>query len=299
MDVISFGSVFLEVVFGHLEQLPEPGDEIFVDSFAFSCGGAITSAVAACRAGARAGLVTVLGEDLGSRWVLEYASREGVDTSLALRTNGPVAGISVVLNFDGDRAFVSHVPPRPMGRAAEVGHWLEILPRARPAWCYLHFDAGVTEFLRLARGLGTRVALDLSFKGIADFPDEVVQCARLADIFLPNERELLRLTGAHDLGQAIELAVSWCPCVVVKRGPAGAIVAERGRTLEVTDGLEDVVVRDRTGAGDAFAGAIIGNLAQGAGLLEAVTAGNAAGSEAVARLGAVGPLRPPGEEHRL
>ena len=38
MDVISFGSVFLEIVFGHLERLPLPGEEIYVDPFAFSCG---------------------------------------------------------------------------------------------------------------------------------------------------------------------------------------------------------------------------------------------------------------------
>ena len=37
------------------------------------------------------------------------------------------------------------------------------------------------------------------------------------------------------------------------------------------------MVRDRTGAGDAFAGAMIGTLVRGAGFLEAVAAGNAAG----------------------
>jgi ribokinase len=58
----------------------------------------------------------------------------------------------------------------------------------------------------------------------------------------------------------------------------------------VTEGLEDVVAMDRTGAGDAFAGAMIGSLVRGAGLLEAVAAGNRAGSRAVARLGAVGEM---------
>jgi sugar/nucleoside kinase (ribokinase family) len=76
----------------------------------------------------------------------------------------------------------------------------------------------------------------------------------------------------------------------VKRGPAGAIAVEEGKRAEVTEGLEDVVARDRTGAGDAFAGAMIGSLVRGAALLEAVAAGNAAGSRAVARLGAVGEM---------
>ena len=56
---------------------------------------------------------------------------------------------------------------------------------------------------------------------------------------------------------------------------------------------------DRTGAGDAFAGALIGALVRGAGFLEAVVAGNRAGSEAVATLGAGGDMRAHGLEHRL
>ena len=87
-------------------------------------------------------------------------------------------------------------------------------------------------------------------------------------------------------------------------GPGGAIAVERGESTEVTEGLEDVVARDRTGAGDAFAGAMIGTLVRGAGFLEAVAAGNTAGSEAVARLGAAGEVPVQrrarrGKEHRL
>ena len=288
MDVISFGSVFLEIVFGHLERLPLPGEEIYVDPFAFSCGGAVTIAVAARRAGASAGLATLLGDDLGSRLVTEHALCEGVDLSPSHRVTGPVVGITVVLNFNRDRAFVSHMPPKPPGLVSEVERWQEVLQRTRPAWCYLHAGPAVVDFLHEARAIGTRVALDLNFGVIDEHPEEVVQCVRLADVFLPNEEELKRLTRSQDLAEAMASAAAWCPRLVVKRGPAGAIAVEAGKPTEVTDGLEDVVAKDRTGAGDAFAGAMIGTLVHGAGLLEAVAAGNAAGSKAVARLGAAG-----------
>jgi sugar/nucleoside kinase (ribokinase family) len=288
MEVISFGSVFLEIVFGDMERLPVPGEEIYVDPFAFSCGGAVTIAVAASQAGATAGLATLLGDDLGSRLVVEHALREGVDLSHSRRVAGPAVGITVVLNFDGDRAFVTHMPPRPAGEGTEVEHWLGVLGRVRPAWCYLHAGHKVVGLLQRARAWGTRVALDTNFGEIDNFPEEVVRCARLADVFVPTEEELRRLTRSEDLGQAIALAASWCPRVVVKRGPAGAIAVEGGKATEVTEGLEDVVVKDRTGAGDAFAGAMIGSLVRGAGLLAAVAAGNTAGSRAVARLGGAG-----------
>jgi bifunctional ADP-heptose synthase (sugar kinase/adenylyltransferase) len=52
--------------------------------------------------------------------------------------------------------------------------------------------------------------------------------------------------------------------------------------------VRQVTVRDLTGAGDAFAGAMIAALVRGVPLTDAVVAANAAGSEAVAWLGAVG-----------
>jgi sugar/nucleoside kinase (ribokinase family) len=52
--------------------------------------------------------------------------------------------------------------------------------------------------------------------------------------------------------------------------------------------VRDVVVQDRTGAGAAFAGALLGSLALGLDVMAAVEAANTAGSSAVARLGAIG-----------
>jgi sugar/nucleoside kinase (ribokinase family) len=290
MDLIVFGSLYLEIVFGDFDRLPGPGEEIFTDTFAYSCGGVLTPAVAASRAGATAGLATLLGDDLATGLAIEECYRERVDLSASQRVKGPVAGISVVLNFDDDRAFISHMPPKPKRLAPEPERWLEILRTVRPAWCYLHPRPEFVGLLEEARTLGTRVALDVNVGEIDDFGQHVVRCARLADMFLPNEDELLYLTRARDLDDAIAMAGSWCPWLVVKRGPKGAIAVDRGHATEVTDGLQDVVVKDRTGAGDAFAGALIGKIVRGSSLVDAVAAGNAAGSEAVARLGAAGDL---------
>jgi sugar/nucleoside kinase (ribokinase family) len=285
LDMISFGSVFLELVFGHVSELPRPGEEIFTEEFAFSCGGAVNSASAAATAGARAGLCTVLGEDLGSRVVIEHCARLGVDLSPSVRVRRRSAGVTVVLNFDGDRAFVSNIPAR--RSQPEIDRWRTVLRRTRPRWCYLHAGPGVPEFLRDARELGSKVALDVSLGDERD-RDVVIDCVRLADVFIPNEDELQRLTGADALGPALSAATAWGTPLVVKRGPAGAVIASPDGMTEVSEGIRPVEVRDRTGAGDAFAGAMIAALLRGVPLTEAVVAANTAGSEAVARLGAVG-----------
>jgi sugar/nucleoside kinase (ribokinase family) len=291
MDLIAFGTVFLEIVFGRTASAPVPGDEIYADEFAFSCGGgAITAAAAAAAGGVRAGVATLLGDDLGSRLAVAYCRRAGVDLAPSRQVRGAAAGVTVALNFGGDRAFVSYLPPRPAAAAPAAERWLDAVREHRPAWCYLHAGPGRAGLLAEARSLGARIAVDVALHDIARDREAVLSCVRQADVFLPNADELLRLTGAGTLDAALRLALGWCRCVVVKRGAAGATVADRDGAADITEGVSPVLVRDRTGAGDAFAGGLIGALCRGATLAEAAQAGNAAGSAAVSRLGAVGEL---------
>jgi sugar/nucleoside kinase (ribokinase family) len=290
MDMISFGSVFLELVFGHVPALPRPGQEIFADEFAISVGGAVTSATAAARAGAKAGVCAELGDDLGGRVVTEHCEREGVDLSPSVRVARRATGITMVLNYDGDRSFVTHVPPRPAQAAPELVRWTEVLNGYRPAWCYVHAGVGVADFLEAARAQGSRIYLDVSLNGIGRSAEAVFDCIPLADVFVPNQAELIALTGSDSAEAAIATASTWGTPVVVKQGAAGAVVIGPDGAVPVSEGVTNVTVRDLTGAGDSFAGAMIGNLLRGAPLAEAVVAANRAGAEAAARLGAVGPV---------
>jgi sugar/nucleoside kinase (ribokinase family) len=290
MDVISFGSVFLELVFGHVPALPLPGQEIFADEFAISVGGAVTSATAAARSGASAGVCTQLGDDLGGRVVSEHCDREGIDLSPSARVPRRATGITMVLNYDGDRSFVTHLPPHPADELPELARWAQVLRSFRPAWCYVHAGVGVADFLLAAREQGTRIYLDVSLNGIGRSASAVLECIPLADLFVPNQAELTMLTGADSLEAAVATASTWGTPVVVKQGAAGALVVGPDGVAQVAEGVTKVNVRDLTGAGDSFAGAMIGELLHGCPLAQAVVAANRAGAEAAGRLGAVGPV---------
>ncbi len=288
MEMISFGLVFLELVFGRLDRPPMAGEEVFSDEFAISCGGAVTSATLAAAAGVRAGLCTMLGDDVGSQVVAEHCAGAGVDLSPSARVAGPTAGITVVLNFGGDRGFVTHLPSAAVREQAEVDRWREVLREQRPAWCYLHAGRRVPAFLREARELGCKIMLDTSL-GDAREQVTVIECAKLADVFVPNADELLRLTGEDDLDAAIAVARGWGTELVVTRGAKGAIVAGPAEpATQISEGVGEVAVRDLTGAGDSFAGAMVAAMISGASVREAAVAANAAGSQAVGRLGAIG-----------
>ncbi len=290
MDMISFGSVFLELVFGHVPALPRPGQEIFAEEFAISCGGAVTSATAAARTGVRAGVCTRLGNDLGGRVVAEHCEREGVDLSPSVRVPRPATGITMVLNYDGDRSFVTHLPSIPASEPPERARWLEVLRSRRPSWIYVHAGPGLTDFLQAARDQDTKVVLDVSLNEIGPWSEAVLDCIPLADVFTPNRSELLQLTRATSLDEALAIGSTWGTPVVVKLGADGALITGPDGVVRVGDGVAHVDVADLTGAGDSFAGAMIGSLLRGAPLADAVIAANKAGSAAVGRLGAVGPV---------
>ena len=57
--MISFGSVFLELAFGQVPKLPRPGEEVFTEEFAVSCGGPVSRARAAWPAGDRGPMDTL------------------------------------------------------------------------------------------------------------------------------------------------------------------------------------------------------------------------------------------------
>src|SRR5262249_41533723 len=179
MDLIAFGTMFLEIVFGDVPALPAPGEEIFADEFAISCGGAVTAASAASRMDASAGLSTLLGEDLGSRVVEEYCHHAGADLSASQRLTGPAAGITAAVTYAGDGPFITSLPPRAQTESREHERWLEILRRERPTWCYLHAHQGMAGLMQEARDLGIRVAVDVGLNEIASDPAAVLACARL------------------------------------------------------------------------------------------------------------------------
>jgi sugar/nucleoside kinase (ribokinase family) len=75
------------------------------------------------------------------------------------------------------------------------------------------------------------------------------------DVFLPNEKEALGLTGAATVEQALAALARKCLTVAVKLGEKGAIAA-RGAETARAEAIKMEVV-DTVGAGDSFDGGFL------------------------------------------
>ena len=95
-----------------------------------------------------------------------------------------------------------------------------MLRQERPRWCYLHGREGVPELMREARPRAPRPCWTSTWATSAA-ATRCIECIRLADLFVPNEAELLRLTGTDSLEAAVAAAAAWGTPMVVTRGAAG------------------------------------------------------------------------------
>lgn len=131
--------------------------------------------------------------------------------------------------------------------------------------------------------------------------DMVKRAFGAADAAILNDMEAAELTGCNTMQQCARTILGWgAEHVIIKRGRRGSMLYCGGREFPLPAYPLDAVA-DPTGAGDAFAGAVVGYLCKAGSadlksLRRACMYGNVMGSFAAERLGTAGLLAAgPGE----
>jgi sugar/nucleoside kinase (ribokinase family) len=129
----------------------------------------------------------------------------------------------------------------------------------------------------LERASARFVAVDAaSWQMVRDFGvDRFFETTRSATMLLANDREAETLTGRRGERAADALAERY-PIVCVKLGGEGAVMSWEG--LVIRNATEAVRELDPTGAGDAFDGVLLANLAAGRSPGDALAAACRAGA---------------------
>ncbi|MBK9712409.1 MAG: carbohydrate kinase family protein [Kouleothrix sp.] len=256
-DVFLIGSYFCDLIFTGLPELPRLGLDLFGTGFDMVPGASFRVAVALKRLGLRAGWPCDFGDDFFSRFVIDQAEREGIDTGLFRRHPFPLPRVSVAFSFRHDRGFISY-----MDRRRDPPP-IDLVERHRPRavlishLAYGDEQAALVEATHAAGGL---VYMDCQSDPATLATPGVREAIGRVDIFAPNAAEALHLTGADTLEGALAELADLAPLAIVKRGADGAI-ARAGEQVAQAPALP-VEVLDTTGAGDCFnAGFLYGRLA--------------------------------------
>jgi len=259
-----------------LDALPAAG-ETRSGTYAHGAGGkGFNQAVAAARSGAATRFVCALGGDAGGQYARALAAADGIDLRDAASA-APTGAAGIFVDAQGRNSIV--VAPG-ANDDVDASHVRAAFAGEAPAVVLAQLEtpvAAATEAFSVARASGAMAILNPA-PANARVPASLLA---QVDVLTPNETEFAALVGAHlqhwidgagvaatdDAGlHALCRRLLPAGTVVVTLGAAGVFVSHADATHR---GDADacyrlparaVAVRDTTGAGDAFNGALAASL---------------------------------------
>ncbi len=252
-DLVLSGNVDPE--FGQVEKLVSSADlTIGSSSGIFACG--------AARLGLRVACISIVGADPFGDFMRTSIARRGVDVRGVRVDPGVRTGLSVILSRTSDRAILTYMGSIPLLTYAAID--LELLGQAR----HLHLASyylldrlrpDVPRLFAEAHRRGLSVSLDTNYDPLLEWDGGIRAALGEADLFFPNETELLAISRQASLRDGMQSIATLGPGVIVKRGAAGAAGLWQNEYREANS--IPVQIADTVGAGDSFdAGFLAGYL---------------------------------------
>lgn len=278
MDVVTVGDVMLDVRV-EADALEEGGD-VHGRVLVRPGGSASNAAVWAAHAGARARVHGRVGTDTAGALIRDELMRRGVEPALVI---DPAAdtGTMLVVHEPGERSMVADRGAN--GRLApdDLPERIEAKAVLVSGYALLFEPTFAAASAALERARARFVAVDAaSWPMVRDFGvDRFFDVTGPANTILVNEREAEVLTGRRGDDAADVLAQRFS-VVCVKLGEAGAVMSWEG--LVIRYGAVPIRELDPTGAGDAFDGVLLAQLAAGRSPGDALHAACRAGASVAA-----------------
>lgn len=232
---------------------PAPDGRVVATEVAVAGGGpAATAAVTLARLGVEVAFAGAVGDDDAGTFVLHGLASEGVDVALLAIVPGAQTPQSMILvGPDGSRAIIHHPGTAPLPDVALEADWLHV---DHAGW---DMSRGQSPGHVSLDGGNPIAGLDL--QGISLYAPTA---DRLREDFVDAQ-------GALDAGAEL---------VVVTRGAEGSVATTREGEIVEVGGVPCDGFLSTLGAGDVFHGALVGFLARGASLHDALRAANTAAS---------------------
>jgi sugar/nucleoside kinase (ribokinase family) len=286
MRALCAGVHVLDVLVRPVEQIPEgQGGELVEQIRITAAGSAGGTAIVLARLGATVKSAGAIGTDAAGDMLLALLEKDGVDTTLLARRDDVQTSASVLpIRPSGERpAF--HV----VGANGSFGP--DDLP-GEEIEAATHLHLGGPEFmggevaaslLARARAHGVVTSADVLAPG-EGLLDWIGPALPELDYFLPNDDQVLALTGADDLEKGCRaLLERGVGCVAATCGADGVLLVDQDGARKVPAFEVDAV--DTTGCGDAFSAGFLRGLSLGRDRRDAARLGCAAAAMVAQGLG--------------
>jgi len=291
-DIVALGELNIDLILNRIGGFPEIGKEILAEDCVMTLGS--STAIFAANAASLGGKVAFLGmvgTDGFGKFIDNSLCERGVDTSMIVRTPEFNSGITVVMNYGQDRANVTYAGAMVHFGLREIEK--EDFSRTR----HVHISSiflqdrlgkdlvGVLEHIKEG---GATVSLDTQWDPSERWDLDIRKILPLIDVFMPNDKELMALTGKTSLEEAIKSVSGIANVLVVKRGSEGSTMVVRGESRRDIPALVNDSPVDCIGAGDSFNAGFIYAFAKGLPLDQCQDMGNLTGAISTTASGGTG-----------
>jgi sugar/nucleoside kinase (ribokinase family) len=276
VNVLTVGMHVLDVLVRPVAEIPEGQGTTLVDEIRMTAAGtAGGTALTLAKLGASVRSAGALGDDATGDMLVGLLQKAGIATGDLVRKEGLATSTSVLpIRPNGDRPSLHLL-------GANTAYTAGDLEPEALAWAD-HVHLGAPELigdeavavLKAAKEAGCSTSADLVAPGVLLSLDALAPVLALVDLLLPNDEQVLGLTGETDVVAAAQrLVAAGSRLVAVTCGGEGAVVVTPHSVDRVPAFAIEVV--DTTGCGDAFSAGFVTGTALGRAPVEAAVLGSA------------------------
>lgn len=282
--VAGVGIINCDLLYSGLKCIPNEGEEVFSQNFDIQLGGGIPAImVNLSRLNLPVRLFTFLGNDLFSRHMKEILKKQKIDYVNLYQGNEMPLNITSVAVTQNDRTFLSY-----MGKVflseSDIREIYRQSTGARIIRMYNEMgNPLLLEMYRKLKAEGSILTMDTGWEddlSVEKYRDYL----ELADYYIPNEKEALKITGTSSVSEAADVLGRYFADVVIKLGKNGCFYRGKGQE-RIFKPLDHVNAVDATGAGDAFMAGFMYGLYYGYPVETCIGFGNVSGGYCVQAVG--------------
>jgi sugar/nucleoside kinase (ribokinase family) len=280
-DVLVVGELNVDLILDKIRGFPEVGKEIIAGALNITLGS--SSAIFASNLsslGCSVAFLGKIGRDHFSGLVRSSLENKNVNTDYIISSEKYSTGLTVVMNYDMDRANVTYPGAMEHLHEEEVPDDTLILCR------HLHLSSiflqtglkdKVVDLFKRAKKLGLTTSMDPQWDPSEEWHLDLDELLPHIDIFMPNAEEFRHLTNCDGISSGLEKIGAFANVVVIKDGVNGASLWDSGNYISRPAFINEEVA-DCIGAGDSFDAGFISEFLKGAPLERCLAVGNVMGA---------------------
>lgn len=293
-DVLVVGELNVDIILNKINKMPQPGQEQRADEMNLTMGSS-TAIFAAnlSKLGSAVSFFGKTGDDAYGNFMIDALTSHNVDTQFIITDPQLKTGATIIFILEKDRMNVTH--PGAMEHLTQDEVPDHVLQSARHIHTSTIFfqpalKKGLKELFSRSKNLGLTTSMDTQWDPEELWDLDLENLLPHLDFFLPNETELLHLTGSATINDALNSLSHHKTCIVVKCGKKGAILQHQNQRMTV-DALHVPNIVDTVGAGDSFNAGFIHAFLKGKNLKTCLKEGTRTAAVSVTEAGGVNAIK--------